>query len=148
MDEFIQRVRKTDLTRHTRKILSSIQRGQTVVVEHHGQAEVAIMDILDYRIQRAFIYYYSQSPKIIDEAGLADEGVAEIQDEQQKCNLILSHYLAENINLNRSAELLGIPWLDLRTRFLRLGIPLRVAPTNLEELTSEIEGASEWSKAG
>ena len=58
MDAFIQRVRKTDLVRHTLKILSSIQRGQTVVVEHHGQAEVAIMDILDYQIQRAFNYFF------------------------------------------------------------------------------------------
>ena len=71
-----------------------------------------------------------------------------MQDEQQKCNLILSHYLAESINLNRAAELLGIPWLDLRTRFLRLGIPLRVAPVNLEEFTSEIGAASDWSKTG
>ena len=148
MDEFIQRVRKTDLTRHTRKILSSIQRGQTVVVEHHGQAEVAIMDILDYRIQRAFIYYYSQSPIINGEDGLTNEEFAKMQDEQQKCNLILSHYLAESINLNRAAELMGVPWLDLRTRFLRLGIPLRVKPANLEELMSEVEAAAEWSKAG
>ena len=58
MDTYIQRARKTDLARHTRKILSSIQRGQTVVVEHHGQAEVAIMDILDYQIQRAFNYFF------------------------------------------------------------------------------------------
>ena len=66
----------------------------------------------------------------------------------QKCNLILSHSLAESINLNRAAELMGVPWLDLRTRFLRLGIPLRVTSANLEDLMSEVEAAAEWSKAG
>ena len=93
-------------------------------------------------------YYYSQSPNINGEYGLSNEEVEKMQDEQQKCNLILSHYLAESINLNRAAELLGFPWLDLRTRFLRLGIPLRMAPTDLEDLASEIKGASDWGKTG
>lgn len=148
MDAFIHRVCKTDLARHMRKILLSIQHGQTVFVEHHGQAEVAIMDILDYQIQRAFIHYYAQSSKNISEDGLSDDKVAEIKDEQQKCNLILSHYLAENINLNRTAELLGIPWLDLRTRFLRLGIPTRTAPADIDDLITEVENASEWGGVG
>jgi hypothetical protein len=62
-----------------------------------------------------------------------------LQEEQQKYDLIISHYLAESINLNRASELFGIPWLDLRTRFLRLGIPLRSAPASIEKARAEIE---------
>ena len=52
--EYLQRVRKTDLARNTRQVIRNVQRGQTVLVESHGQAEAAIMDILDYRILRSF----------------------------------------------------------------------------------------------
>jgi len=34
---------KTELARNTRQIIRAAQRGQTVVIEHHGQPEVAII---------------------------------------------------------------------------------------------------------
>lgn len=137
MDAFIQRVRKTDLARNTHKIIRNIQRGQMVVVESHGQPEVAIIDIVDYHIQRAFIYYYSQTPAISIENGLPEKAVT--GDDQQKFDLVISHYLAGSISLGRAAELLDIPWLALRTRFFQLGIPLRTSPEDVAEIKAEIE---------
>lgn len=36
---------------------------------------------------------------------------------------------------NCAAELLEMPWLELRSRFLRLDVPLRAAPTDADTLT-------------
>jgi predicted HTH domain antitoxin len=51
----------------------------------------------------------------------------------------LAHYLGGAISLGRAAELLKLPWVDLRMRIARLDIPLRVAPETIEELRAEIE---------
>ncbi len=124
----MQRVRKTDLARNTRQVINDVLRGQTAVIESHGEPEVAIMDIIDYRITRAVMRYYSQQPDIDTEAGLSEERAANVPDLQDRFNLVLAHYLAGAVSLGRVAELLGLPWLDLRTRFLRLDVPLRGAP--------------------
>jgi predicted HTH domain antitoxin len=142
----IQRVRKTDLARSTRQVINNVLRGQTAVVESHGQPEVAIMDIVDYRITRAVMRYYAQQPKIDVEEGLADQQVTSTLDPQERFNLILAHYLAGAISLGRAAELLELPWLDLRTRFQRLDVPLRVAPSNFQEALLDIEVAEEWAE--
>lgn len=143
--ESIRRIRKTDLARNTRQVINAVLRGQTAVVENHGQPEVAIMDIVDYRITRAVMRYYAQQPEIDVEAGLSDEEVAAISDPQDRFNLVLAHYLADAISLGRVAELLEFPWLDLRTRFLRLDVPLRTAPTDLTEAKADIEVAEAWA---
>ena len=44
----------------------------------------------------------------------------------------------------RAAELLDLPWLDLRTRFLRLDVPLRTAPADLEDTRQDVEAAERW----
>jgi prevent-host-death family protein len=113
--EFITRVRKTDLARNTRQVIRAVQRGQTAVVESHGQPEAAIIDILDYRILRAVIRYYAQRPTIDVEAGLADDKVTALADTQDRYDLVMAHYLAEAINLGRAAELLDLAWLDLHS---------------------------------
>ena len=142
----IQRVRKTDLARSTRQVINNVLRGQTAVVESHGQPEVAIMDIVDYRITRAVMRYYAQQPEIDVEEGLADQQVTSTLDPQGRFNLILAHYLAGAISLGRSAELLELPWVDLRTRFQRLDVPLRVAPSDLQEARLDVEVAEEWAE--
>lgn len=143
--ESIQRVRKTDLARHTRRVINAVLRGQTAVVESHGQPEVAILDIMDYRIMRAVMRYYAQKPEIDVEAGLSDQELTAISDEQERFNLVLAHYLAGAISLGRAAELLDFSWLDLRTRFLRLDVPLRTAPVDLAEAQADVEVAGAWA---
>jgi predicted HTH domain antitoxin len=142
----IKRVRKTDLARSTRQVINNVLRGQTAVVESHGQPEVAIMDIVDYRITRAVMRYHAQQPEIDVEEGLADQQVTSTSDPQERFNLILAHYLAGAISLGRSAELLELPWLDLRTRFQRLDVPLRVAPSDLQEARLDVEVAEVWAE--
>ena len=141
----IQRVRKTDLARNTRQVINTVLRGQTAVVESHGQPEVAIMDILDYRITRAVMGYYARRPQIDLEAGLSDGQVAAVADSQERFDLVLAHYLAGAISLSRAAELLDLPWLDLRARFLRLDVPMRPAPSGLDAARADVKVAGSWS---
>jgi predicted HTH domain antitoxin len=142
----IRRVRKTDLARNTRQVINAVLRGQTAVVESHGRPEVAVLDIVDYRIMRAVMHYYAHRPNIDTEAGLSDQEVAAHTDPQERVNLVLAHYLAGAISLGRAAELLGLPWLDLRTRFLRLDVPLRTAPTDADEVKADLKVAEAWPR--
>jgi predicted HTH domain antitoxin len=114
------------------------------VVESHGEPEAAIIDILDYAIIRAVLRYYAQPPAIDPADGLADAAIAGLADLQERFNLVMAHYLAGAISLGRAAELLGLAWLELRTRFLRLDIPLRVAPADVEEARDDINAAAAW----
>lgn len=141
--ESVRHIRKTDLARNTRQVINDVLRGQTAVVESHGQPEVAIMDIVDYRITRAVMRYYAQQPEIDVEAGLSDQKVAATSDPQNRFNLVLAHYLAGAVSLGRAAELLEFPWLDLRTRFLRLDVLLRAAPSDVAEAKADVEVATE-----
>jgi predicted HTH domain antitoxin len=126
-------------------VINNVLRGQTAVVESHGQPEVAIVDIVDYCITRAVMRYYGQRPTIDVEQGLSDRQVAHTADTQERFNLVLAHYLAGAISLGRAAELLELPWLDLRSRFLRLDVPLRTAPTDLHEAGLDVEVAEAWA---
>lgn len=135
--ETIQHVPKTSLARKTREVLQAVQRGQTVVVEHHGEPEVAIVDFVDHYLLRAAMHYHAHPPTIEDD-GLSDEAVAARESAQDQTNLILAHYLAGAISLSRAAELLQLPWLDLRTRFLRLDIPIRTVPRDADEIASDL----------
>lgn len=141
--ETVQHVPKTSLARKTRQILQAVQRGQTIVVEHHGQPEVAILDIIDYRLLRAAMYYHAHSPQV-DESGLSEEVLAALQSPQELANVILAHYLSGVISLSRAAELLDLPWLDLRTRFLRLDVPVRTAPDDGAEMATDLQNAADF----
>lgn len=135
---------KTELSRNTRQIIRAAQRGQTVVIEHHGQPEVAIIDIADYHILRSLAYYYAHPPQIEAGRGLSDETVAASPSLQAQYDLVLAYYLAEEISLGRAAELLDLPSLDLRTRFLRLDVPLRLGPADREEAQAEADNLAAW----
>jgi len=72
--------------------------------------------------------------------------VAALDAPQDRVNTVLAHYLAGAISLGRAAELLGLSWLDLRTRFLRLDVPLRTAPADLDEARADAEAAEAWTQ--
>lgn len=135
---------KTELARNTRQIIRAAQRGQTIVIEHHGQPEVAIIDILDYYILRALVNYYAHSPQIKKGLGLSEEVVAEQPSLQAQYDLVLATYLAGEISLSRAAELLDLPWLELRTRFLRLEVPYKTAPADNAEAQVDVDNAAAW----
>jgi len=139
--ESIQRIRKTDLARNTREVLNTVMRGQTALIESHGKAEAVIIDIVDYWILRAVMRYHARPPQIDVDAGLTDAAAAATSDRQARTNLVLAHYLADAISLSRAAELLGLPSFDLRLRFVRLDVPLRLGPATIEEALAEVEVA-------
>jgi hypothetical protein len=141
--EHVQRVRKTDLARNTSQIIRRVQRGQTVLVEHHGQAEAAILDILDYRILRAFTSYYTRPPKI-NPKGLGVQALQNLQDQQEMYDLVLAHYLGDAISLAHAAELLDLHLLDLQTRFVRLNVPLNRGPKDKQDAKAEVEAARKF----
>jgi predicted HTH domain antitoxin len=143
--ESVSRVSKTDLARKIRQVFRSVQRGGTVIVEGHGQPEAAILDILDYYILRAVARYHAQQPKTDPDAGLPDESLANLGD-QERYDLVIAHYLAGAISLGRAAELLELPWVDLRYRLLRLNVPMRFAPETAEEALEDAQVAGEWSR--
>jgi prevent-host-death family protein len=136
-----QIVRKTDLARSTRDVINAVMRGQTVLIESHGKPEAAIIDITDYRIQRAVMRYHARPPQIDADAGLTDAQVAAAPDLQTRYNLVLAYYLADAISLSRAAELLGLSYFDLRMRCVRLDVPLRLAPATIEEARGDVEVA-------
>lgn len=136
--ETLHKVRKSDLARNTRQIIRDVLRGRTAVVENHGQAEVAIVDIIDYRLQRAFIYYHVEKPSLSELDDLSGQEFRHFSDEQELFNRVLAYFLAGIISLARAAELLELTFLDLRTRLLNLGIPLSLGTQTLDELGSEV----------
>ena len=153
--EFVQRVRKTDLARNTRRVINAVHRGQTALIESHGEAEAAIIDIIDYRILRAVVRYHArqvaEQGKWLDrvlevQQGLSEQEVAALPDPQAQYDLALAHYLAGGISLARTAELLGQSWLELRTRFLRLDVPVRAGPAEPTEAKEDMETAAAWRR--
>jgi len=58
--------------------------------------------------------------------------------------LVIQAYQERRINLGKAAELLGLHELELKERFLKLGIPLRLGPTDLAEARAEVEAVHTW----
>ena len=68
--------------------------------------------------------------------------MAALPEVQGRYNLVMAHYLAGAISLSRMAELLELPWLDLRARLHRLDVPLRTPPADLGEALADVETAA------
>ncbi|MBI5840996.1 MAG: hypothetical protein HZB19_12935 [Chloroflexi bacterium] len=134
------RVRKTDLARNTSQIIRDVLRGKTTVVESHGQPEVAMMDIVDFQLQRAAMQYFGNPQKYEKDVVINDETLKAISsDVQARYDLVLGHYMALHLSLARAGELLGMNSHELRMRLVRLGIPLRVGPQSADEVKEEIK---------
>lgn len=142
--DVVQRVSRTDLARNTRRVLNDVRRGRTTLIENYGEPEAALLDIVDYRILRAVMRYHAEMPKIASDAGLSEEDVQAMDDPDARYGLVFAHYLAGSISLARTAELLDIPWLELRTRCLRLNVPLRSAPGDAAEAAADVATAEDW----
>ncbi len=56
-------------------------------------------------------------------------------------DLVLAHYLAQSISLARAAELLELSPFELRTRFQRLDVPLRMGVRDVAEARADLETA-------
>jgi len=144
----MQSVTERDLAENTGRVLDSVHHGEPTLVERHGEAEAAIVDITDYRLLRAAARYQSNPPPIGDlDTGLTDERVATITDLQQRYDLVIGYFLAGELSLSRAAALLGTYYLDLRLRLTQLGLPTHQGPATIEEALEEIRTAEAWVAA-
>ncbi len=59
-------------------------------------------------------------------------------------SLVVSAYLDKEINLGKAAEILNLHELELKDRFLELGIALRLGPADKAEAIAEGEAIRAW----
>jgi predicted HTH domain antitoxin len=121
-------ISQADLTSKTQEIIDRVQRGELMVVERSGQEQVVLLDPLDFRLLQA----------------LAQCAVSEHERSREAEDpdaMALRAYLAAEISLGKAAELLGLQRLELQARLHRLGIPLHLGPSTMEEAWAEIKAA-------
>ena len=66
------------------------------------------------------------------------------ENEDIRWSVVVGAYGDKQINLGKAAELLGMTEIDLRHRFIELGIPLRIGPADLAEARAEVEAMRAW----
>jgi predicted HTH domain antitoxin len=137
--EYEQRISKTDLARSTHHVIREAQRGYTVLAENHGQPEVAIVDIIDFQLQRAAMHYLGFPKELEQDIEISEATVKSLPTDQDRFNLVIGHYLAVHVSIGRSAELLGMSPPELQIRLMRSGVPLRMGPESQEELDNEMK---------
>jgi predicted HTH domain antitoxin len=140
-------ISRTELARSTRQAIEQARRGQTILVESYGEEQVAIVDVLDYRLLRAIATYRIQPGAPAQDAnvipqGLSEESSAALQnaadaDPQIAWDLVVAAYLDGQISLGRAAVLLKQQRFELQARFNRLGLPLHLGATAVAEGKAE-----------
>jgi hypothetical protein len=118
-----------------------------VIVASHGQEQVAILDVLDYRLLRAVAAYNALPPHrapvtdvTLTPRGLNSETLKTTEsDPQTVWNRIIIAHLDGDISLGKAAQLLGLSQFELRERLNRLGLPLRLGPATIQEARAEYE---------
>src|SRR6266542_1410014 len=135
------RVRRSQLGREASRILEAIHRGEIALVEDDGKAEAAILDIVDYRLLRAFARFHTRPEEFDLSLEPTDERFTGL-DEQGRYDLVMAYYQAPDasqaISLGRMAELLCRPMIEIQLRCARLGIKLWLGPQTVEELREEV----------
>ena len=66
------------------------------------------------------------------------------ENEEVRWSVVVGAYQDKQINLGKAAEMLSLTELELRQRFIELGIPLRVGPADLAEARAEVEAVRAW----
>jgi predicted HTH domain antitoxin len=66
------------------------------------------------------------------------------ENEDIRWSVIVGAYQDRQINLGKAAALLGLTEVELRDRFIELGIPLRLGPADLAEARAEVEAMRAW----
>ncbi|MBK6432543.1 hypothetical protein [Candidatus Amarolinea dominans] len=142
-------ISRTDLARRTRQAIEQAQRGQAVFIESYGAEQVAIVDVLDYRLLRAAATFRSQMSAPVNNPDLPPAGLTETAvqarvaaaagDVQEAWNMIIAAYLAGDISLGRTATLLNMSRFELLARFNRFGLPMRMGALSIHEAQAEYE---------
>ncbi|MCP4397782.1 MAG: hypothetical protein GY801_10850 [bacterium] len=66
------------------------------------------------------------------------------QNEDIRWSVIVGAYRDGRINLGKAAELLELPEIELRKRFIELGIPLRIGSEDIMEAHAEVDAVRAW----
>ena len=66
------------------------------------------------------------------------------ENEDIRWPVVVGAYRDGQINLGKAAELLDLSELELRDRFIELGVPLRIGPADLAEARAEVEAVRAW----
>lgn len=66
------------------------------------------------------------------------------ENEEIRWSVVVGAYRDGQINLGKAAEFLGLPEIELRDRFIDLGIPLRIGSADLAEARAEAEAVRAW----
>ncbi len=128
-------ISSTDLARRTRKVVDMARRGYTVIVTVHGDEQVALMDVVEYRLMRALAEHRvrgSQERRSGAPQGLSEEEVQKaVQsaggDLQAAWNLVVEAYMDGEVSLSRAAELLDLPYFELEEKLRKFGaLPVSV----------------------
>jgi predicted HTH domain antitoxin len=78
--------------------------------------------------------------------GLIEPALQRLVQENQdiRWSVVVGAYQDKQINLGKAAEWLGLTELELRDRFIELGIPLRIGPADLAEARAEVAAVRAW----
>jgi predicted HTH domain antitoxin len=78
--------------------------------------------------------------------GLVESAVHRLihENEDIRWSVVVGACQDGQINLGKAAELLDLAELELRDRFVELGIPIRVGPADLAEARAEVEAVRAW----
>jgi predicted HTH domain antitoxin len=120
-------ISQSDLARKTQEVVDRVQHGEIAVVESSGHEQAVVLDPLDFRLLRA-----------LAQCAIDERERESVEDPDVNA---LHLYLAEEISLGKTADLLGLSRFELQDRFLRLGVPLRIGPATLEEARAEVNAA-------
>jgi len=123
-------ISRTELARNTREVLEQVRKGSPVVVESYGEEQVILLDAMDYRLMRSLVNY----------------AVTKIAPNNQEAGedavySIMHSYLEADISLAKAAEEVGMSRFELMERFERLGVPLRIGVSTVQEARDEIAAA-------
>lgn len=119
------KISERELAHRTREIVNRVQHGELAVVESSGKEQVVLLDALDFRLLRALAACAMRNP---EEADSPDTRA-------------IRNFLDGEISLGKAAELLQLSRFELRERFDRLGVPIRLGPASLEEARAEVAAA-------
>lgn len=143
--ESTRRIARTDLSPDAHWLLEAVKQGEPVLVELEEGDEAVLIDSTDYRLLRATLSAVTQANRLDSDAGLSESSLPSEPSSQGRYDRVIRHYLAGAISLSRAAELLDCSPSSLRSRFSRLGLPLRTAPSTSEEAQRDVETALQWT---
>lgn len=120
-------ITQADLVGRTQEVVDRVRHGEVAVVETSGREQIILLDPVDFRLLQAL------AQCAIEDRERQLLGGPDVE--------ALRAYLADEISLGKTADLLGLSRFELQDRFFRLGVPLRLGPAALEEARAEVAAA-------